>query len=378
MSTETERRTRLHYIDSLRTALVALVIAHHAAQAYGPTGGSWPISNPVRSDILGPFFPVNAAFFMGLLFLISGYFTAVSLRNKDPRRFLKDRARRLGLPVLTFALLIFGPFAYLGRENLVSFGDFLSQLYRGGWQELYGHLWFVLHLLLYSSGYILWRRLQSASGADPTTAALPTHRSILLFTVVLTGITWIVRIWYPIDRWVPLLFLIPSEVAHLPQYLAMFAIGTYAARADWFTRMPNRTGYVWLGVGLTAAVARYVYPLVDLPGDRGLLAGGGVNAGSFIWSAWESLICVGLSVGLIVLFRTVLSKKPVTWVAAVNASAYGAYIIHLFVVLGIQLGFATSAMSPFLKFILVTTTGVPLSFGLAFGLRKVPGLRRVL
>src|SRR5687768_1267247 len=66
--------TRLDYIDTLRVLLTILVIAHHAGQAYGPTGGDWPIFNQQRAAILGPFFTVNASFFMGLFFLISGYF----------------------------------------------------------------------------------------------------------------------------------------------------------------------------------------------------------------------------------------------------------------------------------------------------------------
>ena len=39
----------LAYIDSLRVALIVLVVAHHAAQPYGPTGGAWPIAHPEQS-----------------------------------------------------------------------------------------------------------------------------------------------------------------------------------------------------------------------------------------------------------------------------------------------------------------------------------------
>jgi len=74
MPTQNKYSIRLFGLDKLRVALTFLVIAHHAAQAYGPTGGGWPIFNDERSAILGPFFSVNAAFFMGLFFLIAGYF----------------------------------------------------------------------------------------------------------------------------------------------------------------------------------------------------------------------------------------------------------------------------------------------------------------
>src|SRR5438874_6121092 len=90
---------RLDYLDGLKVVLTALVIAHHAGQAYGPTGGRWPIFEPERAAILGPFFSVNAAFFMGLFFLISAYFLPASFDRKGASAFLRDRFVRLGIPL---------------------------------------------------------------------------------------------------------------------------------------------------------------------------------------------------------------------------------------------------------------------------------------
>ena len=44
-ATATRTTARLVYIDNLRVLLIAVVIARHAGQAYGPTGGDWPIFN---------------------------------------------------------------------------------------------------------------------------------------------------------------------------------------------------------------------------------------------------------------------------------------------------------------------------------------------
>jgi peptidoglycan/LPS O-acetylase OafA/YrhL len=97
---------RLYYLDNLRVAVIILVIAHHVGQAYGPTGGWWPIQEAARAPLLGPFFTVNRSFFMSLFFMISGYFTVMSFRSKGARAFLKDRALRLGIPALAFGILL--------------------------------------------------------------------------------------------------------------------------------------------------------------------------------------------------------------------------------------------------------------------------------
>jgi peptidoglycan/LPS O-acetylase OafA/YrhL len=93
-------RPRLLFIDSLRILLITLVVMKHAGQAYGPTGGRWPIVDPERARVLGPFFAVNAAFFMGLFFLVSAYFLPGACDRKGPRAFLQDRGLRLGVPRL--------------------------------------------------------------------------------------------------------------------------------------------------------------------------------------------------------------------------------------------------------------------------------------
>jgi len=87
---------RLIFIDALRVAIVAFVIVHHAAQAYGPTGGFWPVHDHAQSHWFTPFYTANAAFGMALLFLVAGYFTDASLETKGPERFLRERWARIG------------------------------------------------------------------------------------------------------------------------------------------------------------------------------------------------------------------------------------------------------------------------------------------
>ena len=91
---------RLLYLDNLKVCLTALVIFHHAGQAYGDGGGwAYTPSNPAEvMPWIWHFFSVNAAFFMGLFFLISGYFVPASYDKQGAVVFVQKKLIRLGIP----------------------------------------------------------------------------------------------------------------------------------------------------------------------------------------------------------------------------------------------------------------------------------------
>lgn len=373
---------RLAFVDNLRVLLTMLVIAHHAGQAYGPTGGDWPLSEPERAWLLGPFFSVNAAFFMGLFFLIAGYFLPGAFDRKGARGFLADRAVRLGAPLLFTGLALFGPIFYLEYEWGLSFPRFFFEVYLGGGQVQVAHLWFVAHLLLYAAGYAAWRRF-APRDPHPTRfstapVAVPGQRALLGLIVALAVVTAVVRVWFPIDRWERILGLIPVEVAHLPQYMTLVVIGIAAARRDWLLRFPATTGLIWLGIGSAAAAARSAYAALHSRGVLpALVAPGGRDWRSLAWSGWEALICVGLCVGLLILARELFNRQGRLGRALV-AGSYAAYVVHLWPVVGLQFALAGVALPPLVKFAVVSLAAVPLSFLLGGLIRRLPGVKRVL
>jgi len=370
--------TRLHYLDHLKVALTVLVIAHHATQAYVALGGAWVISNPAKSAVLMPVAAVNAAFFMGLFFLISGYFVPDAYDRKGARTYLKTRLLRLGLPAIIFAIFVFGPFGYFSMPVKPTLSEYVRLHYQGGWRDLYGHLWFLLHLLVYNVGYVLWRlstkRFSIQVRADKKR---PWHAIFLVFTVVLILLTWIVRFRYAINQWTPFLYLVPAEMAHLPQYISMFIMGILANRFKALDRLPTAVGVVWLGIGVVAAGWFYYDNLI---GERIMLSQSisGMNMGSLIWSTWEALVCVGLGVGLLVFFREWVDKQPGHWMSAIIRAQYGAFILHVLVVIVLQASLAGSSLPPFGKFAIVTILGAVISFGISHLLLKIPGVKKVI
>jgi surface polysaccharide O-acyltransferase-like enzyme len=365
---------RLVSLDVIRVAVIVMVIVHHAAQPYGPTGGEWPVTDAAQSDWFRPFYTVNAAVGLGLLFLLAGYLAPQSCDRKGPRRFLRERWSRLGVPLVVFALAANLPIALAG-ERPDSIHGFVSSLYRDAWAPLYLHLWFVGHLLLYSAAYVTWRRF---AGRAPRSWPAPGHRSIVFFTVGLIVVTWVVRWWYSVDEWVPLLWLVPAEPAHLPQYVSLFVLGVMAYRSDWLHGLPSGVGKLWLGVGLVATVCVVAVQMLAPDGWRyNELADGGVGWQSMVRSTLEGLICVGLAVGVPVVVRE-LVHRPLRLVSATAVISYAAYILHVYIVVPIQVAVTGPDLSPFLKFGVVAVLAILFSFGAAHLSRRVPGLRRLL
>jgi peptidoglycan/LPS O-acetylase OafA/YrhL len=367
-----EDEKRLVFIDALRFAAIVFVIIHHAAQAYGPTGGFWPVHDRAQSDWFAPFYTANAAFGMGLMFLLAGYFVPSSYDRKGTRPFLRGRWRRIGIPLASLVLLVHLPVVYLvaGRPTPL---QFILGLYERGWQPIYAHLWFVAHLLLYCFAYTGWRRISQLSEGTPMRLPLPNHAAIASFLVALALITWVVRIWYPVDNWVPFLWIMPAEPAHLPQYMAFFAAGAVAYRGDWFCGMPTTNGLIWLAVGVIAAggiYAAYAFGWWKM-------APGGLGLESLLRSCWETVIAVGLSVGLIVAFRELFDRSN-RLLEAMAAASFGAYILHPAIVVALQTTIADLTLSAFAKFAIVSVLGTAVAFGIAHVARKVPGIRAML
>jgi fucose 4-O-acetylase-like acetyltransferase len=332
-----------------------LLIAHHVGQAYGPTGGWWPIQEAARAFVLAPFFTVNRSFFMSLFFMVSGYFMVKSCDERGPRDFLKSRLLRLGIPLLVFASLMIPLKAFVFGTSPPGFS----------WLEIdVGYLWFIEHLLIFSVGYALWRMGKGQPGTSQRSAAPPGYLSVLIFAVLLAATSALVRSWHPIDRWTNVLGFVRVAFADFPRDLSFFVIGAVAYRHQWFLRFPAREGWVWLTVGLIAAGLWYVYIL----GLKTSWPIGG-DAMGVIYPLWEALLCCGMCIGLLVLFREKLDFHG-SFARALARSQYAAYLFHGPIVILLQMALNGVTLPPFSKFAFVTLAGVPLTFLFSSWVRK--------
>jgi hypothetical protein len=182
----------------------------------------------------------------------------------------------------------------------------------------------------------------------------------------------IVRIWFPIDRWVNLGGFFRVAFSDVPRDLAFFIFGAMAFRRGWFESFPTRRGLAWLAVGVAAAVAMYAWRLIPHAGlalsERGY---------AVAYLVWEELVAFGMCIGLLVLFRQ-LATAQARFGRMLAANQYSAYFWHPILVVGIQMLFVALPLGPFVKFVAVTAIGVPVVFCWSWLMRRVPAVRAVL
>jgi fucose 4-O-acetylase-like acetyltransferase len=374
------RSGQLYFVQWIRVILISLVVAHHAAQPYGPTGGEWPISDPTSSNWLGPFFLFNSAFFMGFFFFISGYFVSGSYDRKGGAAFVRNRVIRLGVPLVFVSLFVFGLIAFSSSGSQDGFVDFLLYQYIGQWQVEMGPLWFLAQLLALSIVYALWRGIMSAQNpSEPRVFSTPSYRAILIYALTLGVVGMIVRAFYQQDVWVQVLGVIPGEVVHMPQYWSLFIIGIIAGRGQWLENIPSSLGPKWLAIGLAAfVIALVTHPKANLIPDGMLPDGMSLGAlWGILYGLLEAFICVGLIVGFSVFSRERFST-PNRWLERLDQNVFGVYIIHVFIVVGLQGAILNIALPALVKFAVVTAMALTISFVSAALIRLIPGVKRVI
>lgn len=376
-SSKSPGRTRVLFVDNLRVLLTALVIVHHLAITYGALG-AWYYQDPHRDMaaalVLSILVAIDQAFFMGFFFLLSGYFTPGSYDRKGGRTFLWERCLRLGIPLLVYDLVLDPLVIYMAGGFHLSYWSFYSAFLLKGKMVGDGPSWFILALLFFAALYALgrWFTRQRAS-VFRTDSHPPTFGSILLFILVLAVVTFVVRLWSPLGSYQ----IFGFQLAEFPQYISLFVIGLVAYRRNWFLRLPDELGKVWLRIAIGAMLLFPILIIVLGAVGHASLFEGGLHWQALLYALWEAIVCVGLCIGLSGLFRKRFNIQGKIG-KALSASAYTVYLIHPLVIVPLAYAARNIALYPLLKFALVVLIAVPLCFFISYFIRKIPLARKIL
>jgi surface polysaccharide O-acyltransferase-like enzyme len=167
-------------------------------------------------------------------------------------------------------------------------------------------------------------------------------------------------------------------LAYVPQYIALFFVGVIAYRGDWFERISVTTGKLWLGIVLflILVLLPILFALSGALEGNTTAVSGGLTWQSFAFSVWEEFICVGMIVILQVWFREKFNRQSAL-AKAMSDSTFAVYFIHAPVLVFLALALKNLALSPLLKWVLVSPLAIILCFVIAYLLRRLPLLRGV-
>jgi glucan biosynthesis protein C len=379
MKTQTDAKSgsRLFYLDNLRIYLIILVILHHASIAYGGSG-DWPVKDP-GVDELSPIFltfftAVNQSYFMSAFFLLAGYFTPRSLERKGAGSFLKERLIRLGIPIVVYSTLI------VNLNQMLIAAGIRGRSFQ--WILAYqpGHLWFLQALLLFAVIYVIYRvwvdRDKTKQYFQYYSDRFPPNRTLIFSIVFLIVLTFAVRIRFPVGEWVYPGF----QLAHFVHYAFSFFVGILAYRGDWLHRLSREQARRWGIVAIILLPLFFVVAILGgaLEGDAALAKFlGGLHWQSLCYTTWESVLFIAVMTFLLYFFREHFNgTSPL--LRSMATSVYTVYIIHQTVLIAFNVLFLQVGIPTIIKFPIVSLIVVPLCFGLAVLIRRIPYAKRVL
>ncbi len=144
---------RLVFVDHWRAAIIILVILHHVGVVYSAITPFYYVEpkDTVTTWVLAIFLLFNQSWFMGALFLVSGYFTTGSYDHRTPGAFVLHRVTRLGIPMLLY-YFVFAPISAAGIWQMPSTLTGITTPLT--WQQYpqllgIGPLWFAAMLLVF-------------------------------------------------------------------------------------------------------------------------------------------------------------------------------------------------------------------------------------
>lgn len=366
--------SRLFYIDNLRTFLISLVVLHHLIITYGAPGGWYYNESQAEFPTIIPmamFVASNQAFFMGMFFFISAFFVLPSLTRKGTNIFIKDRIIRLGIPLIVFYFLL-SPLAVFVREKFIDARIITFQeVLRNGWGQGFGPMWFVEALLVFTIIFLLFRMIKwKIKIRFPGTW-------IILLAAFLVGLgQFFIRIKMPVGTSQE---FTGFQWPFFLQYIFLFPVGILAYQNKWLDSINSRIGKRWF---IFAQVLIFAgFPLLFIGGgaaengtDKFM---GGLNWQCFSYAIWEQLVGFSLILGLLGIFKTRFNKQG-SFAKKLSDSAYGVFVFHTPVLLTISAVFLNWQIPQLLKFIALAPVAIVVCFLMAWLVKQIPGIKKIL
>jgi len=365
---------RIAWIDNLRVLMIIFVVMLHTAVTYSGLGSWYYVENEkvdmISTLVLAFFQTFTQAYFMSLLFMISGYFTQKSLERKSTGLFISGRLSRLGLPLLIYIFLIHPVCIKLAYPEIP-----ISDFYRNGIMKLKffswtGPLWFVEALLIFT---LIYTFIQGTILKKPLSISFkPNAFNTLILIALITIIAFITRLFFPLGTDVSNL-----QFGFFPGYIVMFAFGIFAYNHKIFDQFDDRAGKKWLAISLAVGIPSWLLIIFFGGPLRGeMLISGGMNWPAFFYALWESMFCVTFILALVGIFQQKFNKQN-SLQRILSDNAFGVFVFHAPVLIAISILFKDLVLYPVVKFIFVSAIAIPATFTFSWLIRRLKIFRTI-
>ncbi len=333
----------LYYLDLLRVFLTMLVFYHHAAIAFGASGGWYYVVDDkvqgIQQGLLSLTMGIDQSYFMSLFFFISAYLMPGSYDRKGIYRFVLDRINRLGIPLLIYVFLL---------NPLL-----ISLIWGSRYEYGFGPMWFVFTLILFEGAYVIYRKISLLQ--IKRRIRFPNVLQIVFFMLLMGASAFIVRLVIPTGSAV-----FGLQLGYFPLYIGFYVLGIIAYRNQWLDKLLVSRALPWFTIVLLLGIPAILYVGASFS-DQFHLLSGGWNPIALFYAFWEPLMCVGICYFLLAYTKQHFNNpsRVIRWLAV---ESYAFYIIHPFIVVGCTLWVEQLEITPLVGLLVVCIVGIPLCF----------------
>lgn len=370
-------KTRIYFLDNLRTFLILLVVVIHSGLVYEQVlQNTWIVVDSAKADSIGLIRMYLDLFVMFTIFFISGYFIPASVKKQSPLNFIKSKFKRIILPWFIAVVTLIPAYKFIflysrGLPQEVWYSYFHIFERSGSDLSVFSNnpvqnwLWFLPVLFVFQLIYL---------GLSKT-KLLKLNMSISIATILsfVIGVVYTVSIaesglqgWYHSA-------LLHFQRERLLIYFLAFLLGTLCYSKNVFeSSNKNRRLYIIANVVLTIALGLFTavalnlfFNLIDPQRNHYFIS---VFGDRVAYYALALLSQLSILYVLLYSFRHSLNKTNAL-LAELNRNSYATYIIHTVVMGVIALPMMHMPIPTYIKFITLSVLSFTLSNMLIYSYR---------
>lgn len=360
---------RRHEIDWIRNISILMLFAYHTAAIFCKFGDFYIVSEQknLLADLL---IIVLFVWYMPMLFFLAGASTHFSLENRSLKDYMKERVKKLLVPLIFGIIVVVPPQTYLARiwrgETNLNYFEHLKYFFTNindfsGFDGAFtpAHLWFILYLFVVSiiGGFIIYKIFKGDCGEK----IINIIKSIFfdkfsILTLLTLGV---------------ISDLFPSIMGKsILGCLIVFIFGYITYKDITLIEKIQANKFKFLLIFIGCGLFGVLYTFLMRPDE--------VN--TFIWvidSLFKNTLLIS-AIGAVVAFSSIYLNKSNKVLRYLNRSAFAVYIIHQPILLALAFIIIPLIKSTTLSMILIIVLSTAITFIAYEILRRIKIFNKVL